>query len=157
MPYRQHRTNKRDSLLQVRARDLRSRLTPAEQILWRELRGRRFAGVKFRRQYTYGPYILDFCCVELRVVVELDGETHVGKTAADDQRQAWLESQGWQVVHFYNHEVYESLEEVLDTLHRILDTRSAGAKNPLTPPPLPQGGEGRERPVAGQCLTPPNA
>jgi len=144
MPYRQHRTNKRDSLLQARARSLRRHLTPAEKILWRELRGRRFASLKFRGQYTFGPFILDFCCVQLSVVVELDGETHVGKTSVDEKRQGWLESQGWEIVRFYNHEIYESLPEVLDTIHRILDSRSAGAKNPLTPDPSPPRGRGEQ-------------
>ena len=58
------------------ARDLRKRLTPAERILWRLLRDRRLKGLKFRRQFPIGPFVVDFCCYELRLVIELDGEVH---------------------------------------------------------------------------------
>ena len=69
-----------------RARQLRRDLTPAEKILWPVLRNRAFGGLKFRRQQEIGPYIVDFFCAAVRVVVELDGESHVGTEVKDERR-----------------------------------------------------------------------
>src|SRR5262245_13130570 len=146
MKHRQHRTNRRERTLQERARDLRQRLTPAEQSLWTELRGRRFAGFKFRRQYTYGPFILDFFCVDAGLAVEVDGETHVGRELRDQQRAAWLEGRGLKVVRFYNHDLYDEKEVVLEAIYRECERRrgvGASGFTPSPPTPLPQGGEGR--------------
>ena len=99
-----------------RARQLRRNLTPAEKILWPVLRNRAFGGLKFRRQQEIGPYIVDFFCAAVRVVVELDGESHVGTEVKDERRHEWLEGQGIKVLRFWNHEVYENLKEVLETI-----------------------------------------
>jgi adenine-specific DNA-methyltransferase len=142
MKLRQQRTNKRDGATQERARDLRRRLTPAEQILWKELRGRRFAGFKFRRQYAFGPFILDFCCVEVALVVELDGESHVGRTLVDGERQAKLEASGFRVLRFYNHDVYEDKDTVREAIYRECMTRRAALQPPHPPPLCPKGERG---------------
>jgi very-short-patch-repair endonuclease len=99
-----------------RARELRRVMTPAEVILWRELRGRRFAGYKFRRQRPLGRYIADFCCGACRLIVELDGETHIGREQADQARQADLESWGYKVIRFWNSDVYDDLDWVLEAI-----------------------------------------
>jgi very-short-patch-repair endonuclease len=91
-----------------RARELRREMTPAERIVWKQLRDRRFAGFKFRRQQPIGPYIVDFFCASRRLVVELDGETHLGKEVNDQIRQGYLERQGLRVLRFWNTEVYET-------------------------------------------------
>ncbi len=146
MKHRQHRTNKRDPVLHERARSLRQRMTPAEEILWKELRGRRFAGFKFRRQYTYGPFIVDFYCVDAALAVELDGETHVGRETRDQQRAVWLEGRGLKVLRFYNHDLYDDKEVVLETIYRACERRRGVGTSRLTPSPptpLPQRGEGR--------------
>ena len=99
-----------------RARQLRRPLTPAEVILWRELRGRRLGGFKFRRQQPIGPYIADFFCPAAKLVVELDGETHLGREEKDAARQAYLESLGYRVLRFWNPDVYDELEAVREAI-----------------------------------------
>ena len=73
--------------------ELRSQIPTAEVILWSRLRGRRVLGKKFRRQYSVGPYVLDFYCPEVRLAVEVDGDSHCLPDAArqDRERQAWVE------------------------------------------------------------------
>ena len=103
-------------LLTERARDLRKHMTPAEVILWGRLRGRRFAGFKFRRQQPVcqAVAIADFYCASARLVVELDGETHAGREAHDAARQGRLEAAGLSVLRFLNSDVYDDLEVVED-------------------------------------------
>jgi len=114
---------KKDPLLKERARQLRHNAAPAEVILWKILRGRRFAGFKFRRQQPTGPYIVDFFCAQLKLVVELDGETHLGREKNDEERDAWLQEQGFKVVRFWNPLVYEDREAVEDTIWRECEER----------------------------------
>jgi len=78
--------------MKARARDLRRNATSPERVLWSLLRDRRLGGVKFRRQHTVGPYIVDFYCPAHRVVVELDGRSHDDRGLEDRQRQHYLES-----------------------------------------------------------------
>ncbi|HLL59993.1 MAG TPA: DUF559 domain-containing protein, partial [Allosphingosinicella sp.] len=104
-----------------------------EQMLWHELRGRRLGGHKFKRQWTLGSYIVDFCCWERRLIVEVDGGQHGEE--ADARRTAWLESQGYRVLRFWNNEVMTNMDGVLQTM------LSALHRHPH-PNPLPQAGEG---------------
>jgi len=115
---------RRDRVLKARSQRLRREATPAERILWGCLRGRRFARFKFRRQHPLGPYILDFYCAALHLCVELDGETHVGKEAKDEARQRWIEGQGVKVLRFWNPDVYERLDSVMETVWQECETRS---------------------------------
>ncbi|QNT69550.1 endonuclease domain-containing protein [Defluviicoccus vanus] len=94
------------------ARQLRRDATPAERTLWRHLRNGQLAGLKFRRQVPIGPYIVDFVCVETKVVVEVDGGQHADN-AADRLRDGALRSKGYRVVRVWNSEVMESIEGVL--------------------------------------------
>ncbi|TDS83100.1 endonuclease domain-containing protein [Comamonas sp. JUb58] len=104
------------------ARALRQSPTTAEQLLWRHLRNRQLAGAKFRRQHPLGPYILDFVCLEHGLVVEVDGGQHADLQAQayDQQRSAWLQQQGLQVLRFWNHEVVQQTNEVLAQLLQAL-------------------------------------
>lgn len=106
------------------ARRMRREPTPAEEALWRLLRHRRLAGFKFRRQHTYGPYILDFYCPRARLVVELDGDTHATPEGlqADAERSAYLEARGLVILRFWNTEVADDQEAVLT---RIVEERIA--------------------------------
>jgi very-short-patch-repair endonuclease len=97
------------------ARALRRELTEAEVALWRALRDRRLAATKWRRQFPMGPFIVDFVCLERRVVVECDGSQHAGSTR-DGHRDAWLAREGFQVVRFWNHEVLKERRNVIDTI-----------------------------------------
>src|SRR5579862_3682078 len=87
-----------------RARELRRDATDAERRLWSALRDRRLRGYRFRRQDPIGPFIADFACTREQVIVEADGGQHSdGKT--DNRRTAWLASQGWRVLRFWNNEI----------------------------------------------------
>src|SRR5205823_1999983 len=101
-----------------RARDLRWHMTPAEQTLWEELRGRKLAGLRFRCQHPVGSFILDFYCPACKLVVELDGSVHNDRSERDDARTRQLESYGYRMLRFRNDEVLADLESVL---RRIAD------------------------------------
>jgi len=121
-----------------RARELRHEMTPTEKRLWSHLRGRRFAGFKFRRQTPVGDYIVDFYCSQARLVIELDGDSHVGKEAADEKRQQVLEAKGFKVLRVWDTHIYDDLEAVLQLIWQECE----GRKNPSPPTPLPQGERG---------------
>ncbi len=105
------------------ARSLRVSQTRAETRLWRELRGRRFDGFKFRRQQPIGPYIADFCCFEAKLTIELDGGGHSDKDVAayDRQRTEYMTSLGLRELRFWNSYVSDNLEETLRVIERALE------------------------------------
>src|ERR1041385_5917801 len=96
------------------ARALRRDSTDVERLMWRLLRDRRFAGVKFRRQVPIGPYIADFASTQHRLVIELDGGHHGG--ASDERRDAFFAIRGWRVIRFWNNEVFQNHNDVLEHL-----------------------------------------
>ena len=98
------------------ARKLRVNQTEAETRLWLRLRGRRLADAKFRRQTPIGHYIVDFICLEAKPIVELDGGQHTVNLAADDERTAWLEGQGFRVLRFWNNDVLANIEGVIERI-----------------------------------------
>jgi very-short-patch-repair endonuclease len=104
----------------VRARELRNNPTEAERALWKRLRLRQLDGQKFRRQVPLGRYIVDFVCLEKRLIVELDGGQHAERGALDGERTAWLIAQGFRVVRFWNHEVMTEFEAVMDSIRKAL-------------------------------------
>ena len=99
---------------------LRKQLTPWEAKLWYYLRGRRFYGLKFKRQVPMGDYVIDFCCQEKRIVIELDGGQHSESQVSEKDRskQAFLESQGYKVLRFWNNEIDSNIEGVLETIRK---------------------------------------
>jgi very-short-patch-repair endonuclease len=98
------------------ARELRHRQTPAEEMLWRRLRGQRLAGCKFRRQHPIGRFIVDFCCPTRNLVIEIDGDGHAHQADYDATRTEWLNERGYRVIRFSNADVCERLEEVLEAI-----------------------------------------
>ena len=104
----------------ARLRELRRIPPPAEAKLWEAVRGRRLDGFKFRRQLLVGPYFADFACMEARLVIELDGESHTGREAYDHSRTRELERCGWKVVRFTNEQVYADLAGVIARLRQEL-------------------------------------
>ena len=96
----------------ARARELRRQATPAERTLWAVLRDNRLDGFHFRRQHVLAGYIVDFCCIKARVVVEVDGAHHVEQAAADAQRDAVLRRLGFRILRFANAEVLDHLAHV---------------------------------------------
>jgi very-short-patch-repair endonuclease len=121
------------------ARRLRREATDAEVKFWLEVRDRRLGGFKFRRQVTVGPFVVDFLCVEKRLVVEIDGGQHNGEV--DRERTAFLESRDCCVIRFWNNDVLGNIDGVLQI---VLQTLNAAQSQPDTPSPnpLPQAGEG---------------
>lgn len=101
-----------------RARSLRRDATSAERILWQHLKGRALSGFKFVRQMPIGPYIADFVCREMKLVVEIDGATHSSdeEIAADNRRTQSLEELGFRVIRFTNAAVFESAEGVMQLI-----------------------------------------
>src|SRR5438105_3985108 len=100
------------------ARAMRRAPTPAERILWQALRNRQLAGLKFRRQFPLGPFVLDFCCPEHRLGVELDGGVHAEQQEYDQDRTAHLNQFGYQILRFPNEEVLSNLGAVLHRIRR---------------------------------------
>lgn len=117
----------------ARARKLRSNLTDAESILWRHLRFRQIDGYKFRRQRPIGHYIVDFVCLEKKLVIEVDGGQHNGEATYDARRDRWLRAQGYEVLRFWNDEVLTKIDGVKEVIFRTL----------TKPPPVssPDAGE----------------
>ena len=113
-----------------RARLCRATETTSEALLWAELRDRRFHGTKWRRQQKMGRFVVDFYCSEHKLVLEVDGGVHDGRTEADAQRQRALELTGVRFVRFSTAEVERNLRAVLDALRAQLS------------PPSPLVGEG---------------
>ena len=124
-----------DPKLKGPARQLRKDQTPAEGLVWRRLRAEQFPGFRFRRQQPVGPYVVDFFCSRAKLVIEVDGETHIGTESRDAERQAYLEKSGLSVLRLWNTEVYENLEGVLQRIWEVC--RSA-----RVPPPREGGGQG---------------
>lgn len=117
----------------LRARQLRKNPTDAERLLWRKLRFWQIDGYKFRRQQPLGKYIVDFVCLERRLIIELDGGQHAEQSHKDKQRDDWLRDQKFIVLRFWNNEVVKNIDGVLEVI----------AKNLQNTPfliPSPQGG-----------------
>jgi len=98
------------------AKNLRTNSTDTERHLWRHLRAKRFEGLKFRRQAPIGPYIVDFVCYEKKLVIECDGGQHASQVDQDQKRDQWLKTQGFTVLRFWDHDVLQNTEVVLETI-----------------------------------------
>ncbi len=105
------------------ARLLRAGQTPSEARLWEILRDRRCDGHKFRRQRQIGPYIADFCCIAAKLVVELDGDSHIGREAYDTARTNCLRDNAGYVLRFENFEAMLTENLVVETILRICRLR----------------------------------
>lgn len=106
-----------------KARSLRRSQTEAEKRLWKILRNRQLGRYKFRRQFPIDPFIADFACFEYKLVVEIDGGQHDGLQAHDESRTRFLERRGYKVLRFWNNEVMENTDGVLQTLTLTLSQR----------------------------------
>jgi very-short-patch-repair endonuclease len=94
------------------ARQMRRESTSAEEMVWSRLRNRRLAGMKFRRQFPLGRFFADFCCLEQRLIVEVDGTHHREQATADEERTLFLAEAGFRVIRVENDEVIRSMESV---------------------------------------------
>ena len=102
------------------ARLLRKNQTEVEQLLWKQLRNRQLFGHKFRRQFPIEPYIADFVCLELKLIIELDGRQHAEQIDYDSQRSLFLGKRGFKVIRFWNNEVCENTEGVLEAIRMVI-------------------------------------
>jgi very-short-patch-repair endonuclease len=124
-----------------RARHLRREMTDAEHKLWRFLRDKNLVAAKFRRQVPIGNYIVDFCCLDRRLIVELDGGQHAEQEDADALRSRFLAEKGFRVLRFWNEQVLNGtefvVEEILAEIAADARVPSPGARNARRP--LPKG------------------
>lgn len=127
-----------DPLLKQRRRELRRNQTEAEKTFWIHVRNKRFYGIKFFRQYSVGPYIVDFYCPKLKLAIELDGGQHAedDNLEYDADRSAYLKAQGIDVMRFWNNEVLLDIEGVLAQVAQKI--------TPPVPSYIKRGGEGGE-------------
>ena len=123
-------------------------------LLWSKLRGRQVRDLKFRRQHPIGPYFADFACLEIGLVIELDGGQHAEEDAGsyDQKRSSDMAALGFQTLRFWNNDVLSKTEAVLEKVWQVADTltpalsrkREREQEGPefCTQSPLPRAGEG---------------
>ncbi|MFA4919516.1 MAG: DUF559 domain-containing protein [Thermodesulfovibrionales bacterium] len=119
---------KNDPTLKQRRRELRNNQTEAEKTFWSHVRNKQFYGLRFLRQYSISPYILDFYCPSMKLAVELDGGQHTQHESRiyDSTRSEYLKAHGIDIIRFWNHEVLLNISGVL-----------AEVTKKITPPTLP--------------------
>ncbi len=103
------------------ARKLRRKDTKAEAVFWREVRGRMLGGYKFRRQVSIDNFFADFVCESAKLIVELDGDQHAEMLEEDAARTLVLENCGYRVIRFWNGDLFENLDGVMDEVLRELE------------------------------------
>lgn len=141
-------------LIKERAKYLRNNLTKPEDVLWYYLRNRRFIDLKFRRQVPMKKYILDFVCLEKKLIIELDGSQHLGDKAIkyDIKRDNFFKNQGFRILRFYNSEIFNNLEGVLEVIYlsandenyiQPIEDRGRTCKDIEPPHPQPLSHKGR--------------
>jgi very-short-patch-repair endonuclease len=118
-------------------RKLRKAMTDTERALWQVLQHRQLSGLKFRRQHAFGDYILDFVCLESKLVLELDGGQHQEQILQDEERTRALAKAGFTVLRFWNNEVLQQAEAVKDKIWLAVQE-----KHPHPHPDPPLEGEG---------------
>jgi len=119
-------------------------MTDAERKVWFALKDRRIAAFKFHRQVPVGPYIADFLCFELRLIIEVDGGQHAD-SVRDVERDNWLTQNEFRVLRFWNNDVLRNLEGVLTRLAEQLDRTPHPSSRWRETPPSPARGEGRRQ------------
>ena len=131
-------------------------MTDAEVLLWSELKGRQRGGAHFRRQAPIGRYVADFACHRNRLVVELDGMSHMTDSAVarDAERTAFLEAAGYRVLRFTNEDVFRTRGEVIDHILAYTHQEILEPRGPVPPPPR---GRWRAKRDGGGGAMPPSA
>ncbi len=114
-----HRT---DPKTFANAYELRHNLTETEDRLWRVLKTHRLNNIHFRRQHAIGPYIVDFCAPQKKLIIELDGSQHLDMEEYDAERTTFLEKKGYRVLRFWNSDVMHNLDKVLSVIIQTLES-----------------------------------
>ncbi|WP_295620761.1 endonuclease domain-containing protein [Chamaesiphon sp. GL140_3_metabinner_50] len=119
---------------------LRNNMPPAEQLVWARLKGRQVEDCKLRRQYSVGAFVIDFYSVEIKLAIEIDGESHFrdGAEVYDSERQSSIEAAGIRFLRFTNQQVYEELDAVIESIAQMI---CALRELPHPSPPLYKGRE----------------
>lgn len=139
-------------MTEPRVKFLRENATDPERLLWGQLRDKRVEGLRFRRQFPIGPYVVDFACLPARLGIEIDGPSHDLTAEADAHRTAWLESQNFSVLRFTNAMVMRRLEGVVRTFAQAI---AQGANpSPYPPPASLSSGGPSARPGEGRGTQP---
>ena len=112
----------------ARAKQLHRTMTPAEAQLWKHLRAHRIGDVHFRNQHAVGNYILDFRAPRKKLIIELDGSQHLEQRGYDAERTAFLESKGYRILGFWNHDVLNNMESVLKVIWNVLNKQVGDEK-----------------------------
>jgi len=123
-----------------RARELRRNPTDTERKLWHHIRDKRIENFRFRRQRPIGKYIVDFICLEVNLVIELDGGHHADQQQYDAERTKYLTAQGLHVLRYWNNDVMQNIEGVLEDIRAALLLRTPSQ-------PSPQEGKERSAPI----------
>jgi len=107
------------------AKKLRKNPTEIEKLLWRKLRAKQVEGFRFRRQQPIGDFVVDFVCLERKLVIEVDGGQHAleDENSSDKRRDKWLSEEGYKVLRFWNNEVLTNIEGVLEVIRESLVNR----------------------------------
>ncbi|HUU25256.1 MAG TPA: endonuclease domain-containing protein [Methyloceanibacter sp.] len=126
------------------ARRLRSEPTRAERKMWSQLRDRRFLGLKFKRQVPIDRFVVDFICVDANLIIEIDGGQHAERADADRERTRILESMGYLVLRFWNNDVLQNIDGVLESMISTLQPERLEPPHPAREgaPTSPRRGEG---------------
>ncbi len=106
-----------------RAKELHRNMSPAEAKLWKHLRAHRMGDVHFRNQHAIGKYIVDFCAPRMKLIIELDGSQHLEQQEYDEERTKYLETRGYRVLRFWNNDVMNDTEAVLQAIWDALNNR----------------------------------
>ncbi len=122
-------------------------MTDVERFVWQRLWYRQLGGHKFRRQHPLGPFIVDFICLERKLVLELDGGQHVERANYDEERTAWLAARGYRVFRLWNHEAVREWDEAAERILQLLNDDTPHPE-PLrgSDLPLKGGGSGNNLP-----------
>ncbi len=138
------RSSKRNSEAIAFARRQRASANEFAMDVWQMLRNRRCRGQKFRREYPIPPYTADFCCVALKLIIEIDGVHHQSEAGRnrDARRDSWLAEQGYDVLRISGFRVTQDPDEVKLQIEKAIDRRAQAMKRPSPPTPLPEAGRG---------------
>jgi very-short-patch-repair endonuclease len=126
----------------ARRRALRRSMSKAEVVLWTHLSRRQMEGCKFRRQYSVNQFVIDFYCPQLKLAIEIDGDSHFKENSEnkDAERQAFIEAFGINFMRFTNNDIYENIDGVLQTIHEwIANNENQKSTSPHVPSSLRRG------------------
>lgn len=110
------------------AKQLHRNMSQAEAKLWKHLRAHRMADVHFRNQHAIGNYIVDFCAPRKKLIIELDGSQHIEQQEYDEERTKFMEAQGYRVLRFWNHDVMNNIDSVLQVIWNVIHEQEGEKK-----------------------------